>query len=276
MVPTGNLIMMIVNALLGIAIPVFLAWWAVKKHQANLSTILIGAAVFFVFALVLESMVHQIVLRGPRGAAIQENVLYFALYGGLMAGLFEETGRFLAMKFLLKKEPTNVKAGVSYGLGHGGAEMLLIFSLSMISTFAIAVMINAGQTETLLSQVPAEAKDQLTAQFDQIKEASAGIYLIGLWERFSALILQVSLSILVWAAARKGGKWLWLFPAAILLHALVDGIAVILSKQAGTVTVELIILAMAIAVAALAWLIARKAFPAEPAPEADRGISTDE
>ena len=253
--------MMIVNVLLGIAVPLFLCWWAVKKHKANIATILIGAAVFVVFALVLESLVHQIVLKGDRGAAIQGNVLYYALYGGLMAGLFEETGRFLAMKFLLKKEPTTAKAGVSYGLGHGGVEMMLLFGLTMISSFAMAVMINAGQTETLLSQVPAEAKDQLVTQIDQIKDASAGSFLLGLWERFSALILQVSLSILVWAAARKGGKWLWLFPAAILLHALVDGLAVILSKNAGVVAVELIILAMAVAVAGLAWLVARKAFP---------------
>ena len=253
--------MIIVNVLLGIAVPLFLCWWAVKKHKANIATILIGAAVFVIFALVLESLVHQIVLKGDRGAAIQGNILYYALYGGLMAGLFEETGRFLAMKFLLKKEPTTAKAGVSYGLGHGGVEMMLLFGLTMISTFAMAVMINAGQTETLLAQAPAEAKDQLVAQLDQIKDASAGSFLLGLWERFSALILQVSLSILVWAAARKGGKWLWLFPAAILLHALVDGIAVILAKHTGTVTVELIILAMAIAVAGLAWLVARKAFP---------------
>lgn len=261
MVPTGNLVMIIVNVLLGIAVPLFLCWWAVKKHKANIATILIGAAVFVVFALVLEALVHQVVLKGPRGATIQGNILYYALYGGLMAGLFEETGRFLAMKFLLKKEPTTAKAGVSYGLGHGGVEMMLIFGLSMISTFAMAVMINAGQTETLLSQVPAEAKDQLVAQLDQIKDARAGSFLLGLWERFSALILQVSLSILVWAAARKGGKWLWLFPAAILLHALVDGVAVILAKHTGAVTVELIILAMAVAVAGLAWLVARKAFP---------------
>jgi uncharacterized membrane protein YhfC len=269
MVPAGNLIMMIVNALLGIVIPVFLCWWAVKKHKANLATILIGAATFFVFALVLESLVHRLVLTGERGALIQGKVLYYALYGGLMAGLFEETGRFLAMKFLLKKEPTTAKAGVSYGLGHGGVEMILLFGISMISTFAMAVMINAGMTDTLTAGVPAEAQEQLAAQLDQIKTASAGSFLLGLWERFSALILHVSLSILVWAAARKGGKWLWLFPAAILLHALVDGIAVILAKHTGAVTVELVILAMAIAYAGLAWLIARKAFPAEVPAEAE-------
>ena len=265
MVPVSSLIVMVVNALLGFAIPIFLAWWAVKKRHANLSTILIGAGVFIVFALVLESIVHQVVLKGPHGSAILGNTQYYALYGGLMAGLFEETGRFLAMKFLLKKEPTETKPGVAYGLGHGGVEMIFIFGLSMLSTLTMAIMVNIGQTDMLLSTVPAEAKDQLTTTFEQLQTTGAGTYLLGLWERFSALILQVSLSILVWAAARRGGKWLWLFPAAILLHALVDGLAVILSKSASLVTVELIVLALAIAIAALAWMVARRAFPATAA-----------
>ena len=255
------MIVMAVNAILGFAIPIFLAWWAVKKHNAKLSTILIGAATFIVFALVLESLVHKLVLAGDRGAAIQGNVLYYALYGGLMAGLFEETGRFLSMKYLLKKEPTETKPGVSYGLGHGGVEMLILFGFSMISVLTMAVMVNAGQTDTLLAKTPEASQAALTAQFEQLKTTSAGTYLYGLWERLSAITLHLGLSILVWAAVRKGGKWLWLFPAAILLHALVDALAVILSKSASILVIELIVMALAIAVAGLAWLIARKAFP---------------
>ena len=261
MVSTGSMIVMAVNAILGFAIPIFLAWWAVKKHNAKLSTILIGAATFIVFALVLESLVHKLVLAGDRGAAIQGKVLYYALYGGLMAGLFEETGRFLSMKYLLKKEPTETKPGVSYGLGHGGVEMLIIFGFSMISVLTMAVMINAGQTDALLAKTPEASQAALTAQFEQLKSTSAGTYLYGLWERLSAITLHLGLSILVWAAVRKGGKWLWLFPAAILLHALVDALAVILSKSASILVIELIVMALAIAVAGLAWLIARKAFP---------------
>ena len=261
MVSTASIIVMAVNALLGFAIPVFLAWWAVKKHNAKLSTILIGAATFFVFALVLESLVHKLVLAGDRGAAIQGNILYYALYGGLMAGLFEETGRFLSMKFLLKKEPSETKPAVSYGLGHGGLEMILLFGFSMISLLTMAVMVNAGMTDMLLEKTPEASQAALTAQFDQLKTTTAGTYLYGLWERLSALTLHLGLSILVWTAVRKGGKWLWLFPAAILLHALVDGLAVILSKSAGYFAIETIILAMAVAVAGLAWLVARKAFP---------------
>ena len=260
MVSTGAIIILVVNTLLGVALPVFLAWWAVKKHNAHLSTILIGAATFFVFAMVLEALVHKLVLTGDRGAVIQGNTLHYALYGGLMAGLFEETGRFLAMKFLLKKEPSGTKPAVAYGIGHGGMEVLMIFALSMVSLLSMSVMINTGMADELLAKSPEASQEQLAAQIDYLKTTSAGTYLYALWERLSALILHVGLSILVWVAVRKGGKWFWFFPAAILLHALVDGLAVVLSKSAGYFAVETIVLAMAVAVASLAWLVSRKAF----------------
>ena len=164
---------MAINAIIGIAFPVLLAWWMVKKYNVRLSTILIGAATFIVFALILESIVHNIVLKGPSGNTIMNNPLYYALYGGLMAGLFEETGRFLAMKFCLKKEPEKVMTGVAYGVGHGGAEMLLIFGLGMISTLATAIMVNNGQVDELMAQAPANAAALAQAQLDQIATATA-------------------------------------------------------------------------------------------------------
>lgn len=250
--------MLALCALVGIAAPVALAWWLVKKHHARLSTILVGAGVFFVFALLLEPIVHQMVLKGPHGAAITGNTWYYALYGGLAAGIFEETGRFLGMKFLLKKEPTGALPAVSYGAGHGGMEMLMIFGITMISNLAISLMINAGQADTILSAVPAETREQVEGQFMKLQELNAGQLLLGFWERISALILQLGLSIIVWTAIRKSGKWLWLFLAAILLHALVDGCAVVLSKSVSASAVEIIIFSMAIAVGAAGCMLAKK------------------
>jgi uncharacterized membrane protein YhfC len=261
MVPAGSLIMIVINAILGIGVPIVLAWWLVKKYKVNIRTILIGAAVFILFALVLETIMHQIVLKGPHGATITGNIWYYALYGGLAAGIFEETGRFLAMKFLLKKEPTEAKTAVAYGVGHGGVEMMIIFGLTMISNLAIAAMINGGQTEMLLGSAPAEARAQVEAQFAQLEMTTAGTYLLGLWERISALILQIGLSVVVWTAVRKGGKWLWLFPAAILLHFLVDGAAVVLAKSASAVVVEIIVFCIAIAVGAMGLMLAKKLTP---------------
>ena len=258
MVPVSSLAMMAVCALVGIVAPVALAWWLVKKHHARLGTILVGAGVFFVFALLLEPVLHQAVLKGPYGTAITGNTWYYALYGGLAAGLFEESGRFLGMKFLLRKEPDGALPAVAYGVGHGGMEMLIIFGITMISNIVVSLIINAGQVDTILSAVPAETREQVEGQFMKLQELNAGQLLLGLWERISALMLHLGLSVFVWTAVRKGGKWLWLFPAAILLHALVDGCAVVLSKSVSASAVEIIIFSMAIAIGAAGCMLAKK------------------
>ncbi len=250
--------MMSVNAVAGIAIPVALAWWMVAHKGARLSTILTGAGTFIVFALVLETIVHQVVLKGPHGSAILGNTLYYALYGGLAAGIFEEAGRFVAMRFLMKKEPTSALPGVAYGIGHGSAEMMLIFGITMISNLVISILINISQPDTLFTLVPGEAGAQLEAQIAQLENFNIGSGLIGLWERVSALVLQLGLSMMVWTAVRKGGRWLWLLPAAILLHALVDGVAVMLMKSVGMVYLELIITALAVAVGAIGFMLAKR------------------
>ena len=258
MISTGTIIIMILDLILGFAVPVCLAWWMIRKYKVRLSTILIGAATFIVFALVLEALVHRIVLSGERGALIQGKTLYYALYGGLMAGLFEETGRFLSMKFLMKKESSTVLPGLAYGAGHGGVEMLILFGITMISNLTMVVMINAGQLETIVAQTPAEAQEQVRTAAVKLAELRAGDLLLGLWERISALILHLSLSVIVWAAVRKGGKWLWLFPAAILLHAGVDAQAVILSKSASMPALEAIVFAESIAIAGIAYMVGRR------------------
>lgn len=249
--------MMAANAFLGIAVPVCLAVYLVRKHRAKLSSILIGAGTFILFALVLESILHQLVLKGPHGSDILGNTLLYALYGGLAAGVFEETGRFLSMKFLMKKEPSKPLPGIAYGVGHGGAEMLIIFGITMINNLVISALINSGQADAIFAKVPEEAAGQLQAQLDQLQTLGAGTLLIGLWERFSALILHLGLSMLVWVAVRKGGKWLWLFPAAIVLHAIVDAGTVLLQKSTGLVPLELIVMAEALAVAAIGYNVAK-------------------
>ena len=243
---------------MSIAVPVALAWWLVRKYKIRWQNILIGAGTFIVFALVLEPILHQVVLKGPHGAIIMGNVWYYALYGGLAAGLFEETGRFLSMKFLMRREPSSALPGVGYGAGHGGIEMLIIFGITMISNLALAAMINAGQTDVLLAKVPEEQLGQVQAQFAALQGLNAGSIAIGFWERISALVLQLGLSMMVWTAVRRGGKWLWLFPLAILLHALVDAVAVVLSKSVSMAALEVVICAIAVAVGAMGWMLGKK------------------
>lgn len=251
------MIAMALCAVIGFAVPIALAWWMAKKYKNSLYSILVGAGIFIVFALLLEPILHQLVLKGPHGQAIMGNTLYYALYGGLAAGLFEETGRFLGMKYLLKKKSPKARTGIAYGIGHGGTEMLLIFGVTMISNLALSVMINNGQADTLLASAPEMAREQAQAQFAQLQTNGFGYYLFGVWERLSALILQIGLSVIVWTAVRKGGKWLWLFPAAIFLHFAVDTCCVLLMKSVSMAVVEIFVSAFAIAVGAAGFMLAK-------------------
>ncbi len=170
--------MMGICALVGIVVPVLLAIWLIKKYNVNPVTIIIGAGVFIVFALLLESLMHQIVLKGPAGTTIMGNTLYYALYGGLAAGVFEETGRFVAMKWLLRGRASKALTGIAYGLGHGGIEMLLLFGVSMLSNMVISIMMNGGHLDLLLAGVPDDAKGLAYAQFEQLGSMTTGTLLI--------------------------------------------------------------------------------------------------
>lgn len=257
MIPVGSIIFMAVGAVLGIGLPVFLACGYIKRYNVRWKTVWVGAGVFVLFALVLESLVHQVVLKGPSGTSITGNIWYYALYGGCMAALFEETGRFVAMKWILKDQPAGARSGVGYGIGHGGAEMLLVYGLTMVSNLALSAMINAGQADTLLASAPAEAQEQVRAQFAALQAMGAGSVLLGIWERISALILQLGLSVIVWTAVQRGGKWMWLLLVAFLLHFVVDAVTVVLAKSVSMLAVEAIVFAMAVAVGVLSQKIGK-------------------
>ena len=88
--------MMAVNAVLGIAVPVCLSVYLVRKHHARLSTILIGAGTFILFALVLESIMHQLVLKGPHGTDIMGNTLRYCNLFQIPVGIYPPAFQFPA------------------------------------------------------------------------------------------------------------------------------------------------------------------------------------
>ena len=193
----------------GLILPTVLCIWWLKTRHEKFTSVLTGAMTFLIFALVLESTVHSIVFLVFPG--LRDNVVAYMLYGALMAGIFEETGRFLAYKLVLKKR-TNRETAISYGIGH------------------YAGIINAGQFPALLDQLKAAGQD--TSSIENLPEqiAAFGIADVGLpvLERVFAVIFHIALSILVFYAVKKGKIWMYFL--AIALHALLDAPAVLYQK----------------------------------------------
>jgi len=256
MVPTASIICMGVTALIAFVVPIVLAIYFVRAKHGELVPILVGAAVFIVFALVLESLVHNVfLLHTGVGGKVYANPWLFAIYGGIMAGLFEETGRFTAFKTVLRKKQGNDANALTYGVGHGGCEAILLVGLSYISNIYLAVLINAGMADMLTASLDGDLLAQMQAALDSLIYAPPTLFLAAGIERISAIFLHIALSVLVWFAA-KDAKQRLLFPIAIGLHALVDIVAAACSSMGVNAwLLELLVAAMCAGVVFYAWRV---------------------
>ena len=237
-----------------------------KKTQCRLMPALAGVAVFLVFSQLLEQLLHYLMFYqlGAVSKALTDNTWLYVLYATLAAGVFEETGRFIAFRFLLKEDKDKA-AAVTYGIGHGGIEMILLVGVTLMGYFFTGLSINQTGFGTLTAELEASQVDTLRLTIAQINTAGVGDVLWAILERIIAMALHISLSVVVFIAARDPQRrYYW--PVAILLHALCNvptGLA-----QRGVITqtwlVELLALMLVACVAAWAVKLYREY---QPRPE---------
>lgn len=250
-VSTLSIAGMIVSLMISIVLPVCLCIYGCKKMKARLSSFFIGCGIFVVFALILEQILHGIVLT-ITGTKITDNILLYALYGGLAAALFEETGRFVAMKFFMKNQLDKKNAWM-YGVGHGGIEAILLIGITYISNIATALMINSNQLDTILRTLDESQKTATIEALSALWTTPGYHFFLGGMERIFAITIQISLSILVYYGVKNSKK---VFIAlAMLLHFLVDFVSVILSKKIPVWGIELVICLMAVIIGVIAFKI---------------------
>ena len=236
-VETISFVWLILGTVLWIAAPIAVAIiWKVKKKEP-FTTILIGAATFLLFALILEKPIQN-VLAFPTAMGLPDhavsrflsaNPILLALVSGLFPGVFEETGRLVAFKTILRNRK-NKETSISYGIGHGGFEVILILGMTYIQYIAYAVMINTGIIGIIINQVASLAPDQLgsiESVVSLLKGFSFADLGIAFVERIFAVLFHIGASILVFYAC-KTKKNFWLYPFAIILHTAVDFIGALI------------------------------------------------
>ncbi len=216
---------LIITVILMIAIPVIFSLYWRKRHkqQIRISWLIAGAVGFLVSARVLELGIHYlcIVMDNPVSRFINGNTAAFVLYGITMAGVFEECGRHIVLKHIMKKNRTRENA-VMYGIGHGGIEILTVLLPSMILYLAIAVLFSQGDTANALKALNI-TEDTAAAALPSVQAAAAFDYAMmamNVIERLFALLLHIGLTVIVYYGVVNAEKTC--LPMAILLHMLMD------------------------------------------------------
>lgn len=193
------------------------AWWV---------SALIGAGTFVLFALVLESLLHLVMLP-----IIGDSVLWYCVYGALAAGVFEETGRLVAFKLVLPKTKRTRENAVFMGLGHGCIEAVILSGFTLLAYAGIAIYANeAGLNEAVMQMTHNDPSlaGQVIEQLDPIRDFGFSNVLMTLYERLIAVIFHVCMSVWVYKAVTEK---MWLYPAAIAAHAFLDVFAAMYQKK---------------------------------------------
>lgn len=252
---------MAVTGVFSLLLPLALSLFFWKKLRGRWRFFGLGCLVFPVFALGLESAVHALVLGGAPGQAITGNIWLYGLYGGLMAGLFEECGRWVAFRLTVRRWKPSGPDALMYGAGHGGIEAVLLAGSAMLNNIILSLALNQGglaAVEAITGPLPEATR----ASVESLATTPAGLFLWSGFERGAAVVLHIALSVLVWAAVTRKGKK-GLFVAAIGIHALVDLAAVVANNYLPVAVTEGLVAMLSLAAALLAWRV----YHARPAAE---------
>lgn len=264
-VSTLSIIYMAITVVLAFLVPIAVIIFMGVKKRLNWKAMLFGALLFVVFVLILERIMHVIVLGGDlTQSAIYKNPILYMLYGGFAAGIFEETARLLGFKFLIRvRDNESINTGISYGLGHGGIEAILLGGLAAISNLVISVMLNGGMLKGVTAAMSGKQLEAFNQGINSLIDVPSYMFLVTGVERLIALILQIALSLFVFKAVVEK-KWQY-FAYAILIHTGVDMLAVLFQK--GIIKDVFLLEGMILFITAVVAIVAFKMNKKEPVPD---------
>ena len=259
MFSTETIAALAVGGVLAILIPIIAVIVFKKKNRDSwLPSVFIGAGTFIVFAMVLEQILHVVMLP-----IVKDNIIMYSVYGALAAGVFEEAGRFVAYKTLMKKHYTT-KNAVLMGIGHGGCEAIIALGITLFTFLVLAIMTNAIGLDKVLELTDGgspEVTETAKSQLETIREYNFISVAMGIYERIVAMTFHVCMSVFVYKAVTQKGK-IWLYPTAILLHALLDFPAAMYQAKAITsIAVVYVIMTVFVALIVISTVIMVKKMP---------------
>lgn len=219
------IITFLVAGIFNVVFPLVLGWWIIRKKGTNWKLFGVGVLTFIgsqIFHLPVVSGLTKAFSTGLLPHVSIGFAPYFnAIVLGLLAGIFEETARWIGYK-ILKKKGDSFGAGLTLGAGHGGIEAIII-GVSVLAT--LISMLALQNADAAISALPSGQAELARQQAQAFWATDWYLPLAGALERILALGLHISLSVMVWLAISfRKPIWFWL---AILYHAIVDGLAVL-------------------------------------------------
>ena len=249
MVSSATIAFIIFSLILIFGFTIGLVIYLCVKRKASILAVLVGALVFLVFQLLTRVPLLQVIGQMEWYQAMASSLPLLAIFLSATAALFEESGRYLAFRFVLKNK-LETKNAVAYGVGHGGFEAIALVGLTYINNLVIGLAINNGTFDQAFAPALGASAEMIKNQFISLPSS---VFALGGIERFLTILVHIGLSVLVYYAVRYRMPRFYLY--ALLAHTVLNFGAVMLSRAlGGTWLAEAYVLVFA---AASVWLVLR-------------------
>lgn len=235
LLPDGGIILSVtyllfaLNSLLMVIMPIIIAIVIYRKTGAGWRLFFIGA-VTFILSQVLHIPFNAVIERTgwlPSDLGPWINLLVFAAFYGLSAGVFEEVARYLTYRFWAK-DARSWSRGMMLGAGHGGAEAILLGLLLLVNN--LTLLYTAGN-EMAMNVIPADQREIISSMVETMYAMPWYEVLMGAVERLFTLVAHLALSVMVLQVfLRRSIGWLFL---AIGYHAFLNATALVVAQRWG-------------------------------------------
>ncbi len=243
MVSWLSIVMMCLSLLLAIGFPLALAIYFYKKNKYSISAVFIGALCFAIFQVFTRIPLITYLSNQPWFTqTVSSNVLAASIFAAGTAGLFEEVGRFILYKTLMKRK-LSWENSIAFGIGHGGIEAFLLLGMTMALNLYYSITINTGYFDSVLAQsMPAMTAIGIRGA---LISTPSYLFIIGGIERVLTIIVHIGFSVTVMYGVMSNK--LRYLAYAILAHALLNfPIGLVINQRYGILIIELYLAALAI------------------------------
>ncbi len=213
----------VLAALFAILYPLVLVLVLRRRLGVGWRYVAFGALIFLLFQLIsrvpLVGVANQLLAPWLQASLVALVGWYGVL--AITAGLFEEVGRYVGYRWLMRREEKTWEKAVMYGVGHGGLESAVLVGLGIIGTLASLLVLASVNLATL----PAAQQEAVSRQYAALAAQPGWFPLLALWERLWTLPVHIALSVVVVQVFLRGQqRWLWI---AVLAHALLDFVVLV-------------------------------------------------
>ena len=207
------------------------------RTKVSIKPAVYGLILYISFSLGVEQLLNIVFLgiNTPVASFLTSYALPYAIYGALIAALCEGFARFFGLK-LLKNDYPDKKTAITYGIGHGGMECIVIGAFSLFMSLTYAVALNSMGYEGFITSGGDENVAAMITLADSIMYDGSAVYYAAIYERVLTMALQIALSILTFAAVLHPDdkRMKTLFPCAMGIHFAIDFVAAL--YQVGVIT----------------------------------------